>query len=69
MVSRLDSTIQVFRKKRNYAQKKDGFDLNLAKSKSYAGQRKCRWNQNLPGKLGQKTPSVGTLLAYLETMA
>ena len=24
-------------------------------------------NQNLPWKLGQQTPSVGTLLAYLET--
>ena len=27
----------------------------------------CLWNQNLHWKLGQQTPSFGSLLAYLET--
>ena len=46
-VYRLNSTKYAsIGKKRNYAQRKDGFDLNLAKSKCYAGQRKCRWNHS-----------------------
>ena len=46
-VSRLDSTLCTsIWKKKELGSEKRCFDFNLAKSKSYAGQRKCRWNHS-----------------------